>query len=624
MNPLALDLDDRSFDQLLEAARSRLPALAPAWTDYNAHDPGITLIELLAWTAEAQIYSLARMRGDERAAYARLLGAPLAGPRPAGGLIWPDLADRSHPLNVNLRPLAIAPAAVIHPLDADRPIFHARWPTLLVPGRLTGLHTRLAGGATIDHGATNARGAVAFEPFGPEAGPRDVLVLSYDCADEDGLAARKPQVLGARLAIGVRVDGDTAGDDDFDTGVPLEATLVCGQVRITLAVASDDTRGWLRSGALALALPEDLPASQRFALEIRAPRGFLRPPRVRQIALNAVPVLQLHRIDGESHAGTGLADQRVMLEHAGLAGTPAAEVAEGSALVAWTAVRDLAGAGPGDRVYRVEGGALHFGNGVNGRVPARDAPILVGYDVCDGASGNQPRPRAWFAEGLGPIGCNLDPLSGGGDADQLLDARRLARRQLRERHPLVSVADLRAAALKLGTLQVARAWVLPPAPGQEPGTLTLLALRRRALAAAQTEPRRWLEAIRRALTPRLPLGLRLVVRAPRYADFSVAARLTVAPLRSPAEVEKSARAELAERLSLVPSPDGRAPRELGEPLTAQELGAWLRRVDGVAKVDALVLKNAAGQAVETLAVGRLGLPRFDPARVKIAVERSAR
>ncbi|MGH8237126.1 MAG: putative baseplate assembly protein, partial [Steroidobacteraceae bacterium] len=74
MRRLAPDFFDRRFDDLLEAGRSRLPSLAPRWTDYNAHDPGITLMELLAWVSEAQLYSLARMRRDERAAYAALLG----------------------------------------------------------------------------------------------------------------------------------------------------------------------------------------------------------------------------------------------------------------------------------------------------------------------------------------------------------------------------------------------------------------------------------------------------------------------------------------------------------------------------------------------------------------------
>jgi hypothetical protein len=52
MNRLAPNLFDRRYSDLVQAGRSRLPSLAPEWTDYNAHDPGITLIELLAFVAE--------------------------------------------------------------------------------------------------------------------------------------------------------------------------------------------------------------------------------------------------------------------------------------------------------------------------------------------------------------------------------------------------------------------------------------------------------------------------------------------------------------------------------------------------------------------------------------------
>ena len=47
-------LDDQSFEQILQEAEGRLPWLCPAWTDHNAHDPGITLLELMAWYKEMQ------------------------------------------------------------------------------------------------------------------------------------------------------------------------------------------------------------------------------------------------------------------------------------------------------------------------------------------------------------------------------------------------------------------------------------------------------------------------------------------------------------------------------------------------------------------------------------------
>lgn len=52
------NLDDQSFDAIVEHAVSRLPQLCPQWTNYNPSDPGITLIELLAWYKELQQFHM--------------------------------------------------------------------------------------------------------------------------------------------------------------------------------------------------------------------------------------------------------------------------------------------------------------------------------------------------------------------------------------------------------------------------------------------------------------------------------------------------------------------------------------------------------------------------------------
>ena len=59
------NLDDRRWADLVEDARALIPRQAPRWTDHNAHDPGITFIELFeALLALAVLLILrARARG---------------------------------------------------------------------------------------------------------------------------------------------------------------------------------------------------------------------------------------------------------------------------------------------------------------------------------------------------------------------------------------------------------------------------------------------------------------------------------------------------------------------------------------------------------------------------------
>jgi hypothetical protein len=45
------------------ASLSALPS-APAWTDHNQGDPGVTLVELFSWTAESLLYRAGPV-GDE-------------------------------------------------------------------------------------------------------------------------------------------------------------------------------------------------------------------------------------------------------------------------------------------------------------------------------------------------------------------------------------------------------------------------------------------------------------------------------------------------------------------------------------------------------------------------------
>lgn len=54
----ARNLDDQTYEEIVKAAEGRLPWLCPAWTDHNAHDPGITILELMAWYKEMQQYHM--------------------------------------------------------------------------------------------------------------------------------------------------------------------------------------------------------------------------------------------------------------------------------------------------------------------------------------------------------------------------------------------------------------------------------------------------------------------------------------------------------------------------------------------------------------------------------------
>lgn len=72
--PLPLpNLDDRTFDDLVEEARASIPVFALEWTNHNESDPGITLIELFAFLTEMLIYRANRVTDANRLAFLKLL-----------------------------------------------------------------------------------------------------------------------------------------------------------------------------------------------------------------------------------------------------------------------------------------------------------------------------------------------------------------------------------------------------------------------------------------------------------------------------------------------------------------------------------------------------------------------
>jgi hypothetical protein len=640
---LAPDLFARRFGELLEIGRAQLPALAPEWSDHNAHDPGITLIELLAWVAEAQLYALSpRPRRDERIAYAALLGLAVAGPRPARGSIWSDRGDPRSPAATFAHSRVIPADAVVQVIDAETPTFRPTHRLLWAPGRIVRLETRLGGGRTIDHTVTNERGGVAFLPLGEDAGRRDVLAMTFECRDDHGLfGARRPDAKGALWSIGVRAAAPVgsaaavaaAAEPEAACHSPLQATIVAGGERVPVVVAADSTAGLLRTGALLLDL-EAVPGSPReLTLELHAAGGLPRPPRLLRIEPNIVPVEQGRTVERELHVATGLPDWRFELDVPGLRFAAGEEpltldVDEPAARTVWRRCDRLAERGPGERVYELDAaaGTVTFGNGVNGRIPAAGAQVLATYAVCDGEAGRVARNRRWRVAGFeGVFGVNHDAVAGGAAPSSSIDLRRDGRRRAREEHALVSAPDLVAAAEALPLLEVARAWVLPPHPrAPSTGTVTLVAMRSRpdgSEPARVPETPRWLAAVRRRLVARMPLGTRLAVAGPRYVDVSIRARLLAAPGRDPATVEAAARRQLARRLAPVETAAGDAPRRPGVAVSRRDVAAWLRAVDGVREVVELRLRRTARQQDESeVPVPGDGLPRL--ARSNIEVMRS--
>jgi predicted phage baseplate assembly protein len=76
-------LDDTDYEELVSHAKTLISAHAAEWTDFNPHDPGITILELLAWLTETHCYELDQITDTHREKYLQLLGVRPTPPQPA-------------------------------------------------------------------------------------------------------------------------------------------------------------------------------------------------------------------------------------------------------------------------------------------------------------------------------------------------------------------------------------------------------------------------------------------------------------------------------------------------------------------------------------------------------------
>ncbi|MFP3643369.1 hypothetical protein [Paraburkholderia sp. SIMBA_054] len=403
MNQLLPDLVKTDFDQLVALGRALLPRLAPTWTDHNLHDPGIMLIELLAWTADAQIYSLARMRHDEREAYAALLGLAPRGPAGATGLVWSSPPGAA-PWGAGTILSAHAAVTAGQPL----PAFRLTRSIECTAARLVSVTTQMQDGTMTEYTAINGRSGASFLPFGARASSGDRLILGFNGTLH---APNANAASDACLAFGVRVPGGVdgaAGTGPLVDGPPsavawrrFDAWLVDGVVRYPLTVVDDSTDGFQRSGAILLdtgAVPKTLAASFTIMFECRD-GGFPGAPRISAIQPNVLPIEQIEDKTLSFPSGlSGAPDLTLSLNAPGLmfstqapAPTVTFTTPQGDEL--WSLADDLSESGPNDRVFAFDAtnSSLRFGNGINGRLPPPGLPLTISYRPRRAQPATRPR-----------------------------------------------------------------------------------------------------------------------------------------------------------------------------------------------------------------------------------------
>lgn len=493
------ELDDRTFEELLTDARKRIAVHSDTWTDHNESDPGIAILEVLAWVAESDTYELDRVTDRHVRKYLGLLGVTPRKPRSATvslALDTPrDLAGGVLPANT---PVTATHGGRTYP-------FRTTHDVVQTDADVTAVVSETAAGR-VDNTPANDREDMYFLAFGRDAAEDTVVYVGFDAnpfrnADrldlyvdfhEANLPA--PATHGDRdpsFTPSVRVSWEYCTDptgfhdpanwapvddgEDGPTGELRDGTdhlYHGGTVSIpkpagwpadpeaTTPFDRDEPHHWLRARIVESGheVPPQLNAFETGVVEAHHRRARTN------VRLTEIPDGMTPETARERPGGPGETTARPGQAFA----FPDAPVLDADVVVGgddWNVVDDFDASGPDatDVVLDHERGVVRFGDGVRGEIPRPGQPVTATrYEYGGGDAGNLPADADWQldtpaspAQTVTPRG----PATGGSDAESLDAALARLKRDLRTPHRGVTLDDYRYLATHTPGLRFGRAAV---------------------------------------------------------------------------------------------------------------------------------------------------------------------
>jgi predicted phage baseplate assembly protein len=552
-------LDDRRFDNLRSEALERVQRLCPEWTDFNASDPGITLLELFAWFTELMLFRMNQVPDKLHGELLNLVNLKPESAKPARALIEFQLSEGSKPPAVILARTGSNPIT----LDGGQVVtFETERDLALVRGPVIAIVRKLSDRDEEDLTKLNELVERGYDPFGPAGEPASELRLRIKVAKEDRVADVLPEVVTLHVTRAERAGhGGVPLPDSAKLAVRPAAPPLGGEVRVTgeggediwepVQVIEDESRGFERDGLIRLRRPrrasaipqakdKNAPASPAYAFELRCRVGgggyaFGRAPRLQHLAFNAVyAVAQATEKEDSLGASTGMQAQSFNLRNRPVEPKSVTLVTrqndDRSTDTPWEEVADFSKAGRADKVYVLDAaeGRIKFGDGLRGMVPpAGHRIVATSYRAGGGANGNVKAKAITFTLS-GLAGTNPFPARNGTDAEPDAALRQRAAARLRSRDRAVTGADFEELAKSKGGMPRAKAiaGLHPDFPELEckmPGAVTVFVVAplRPGNAAPPWPADADLDHVQATLDRHRMIGVELFVQAARIVPVKV-------------------------------------------------------------------------------------------------------
>jgi predicted phage baseplate assembly protein len=622
----APNLDDRRFQDIVDEAKRRITRYCPDWTDHNVSDPGVALIELFAWMTEMILYRVNQVPDRLYVKFLELVGIELFSASPARTSLLFTLAAPSP------EPIRIAAGTQVgteRGQGEEQIVFMTDEDLHLVQPALSACLSR-GGGRYEDHSEDLRLEGSVVACF-PTLRPGDALYLGFTNSLAGNLIRLEVNVAGVD-APGIDPRRPPRIWQSWDGSDWREARIL-----------EDTSEGFNSSGQVTLLLA---PRHEPLAI------GAVRAHWVRCRLIDVVPGQPPYHISPmlESVVGVGLGGA-VAAHHAEPApaellgvgnGRPGQsfEVRRAPVLARrpgetirvvpprrepgprslserlpasarqrepeaahWTEVADFADAGPDDRVFTWNGatGEIRFGPGITGRdgrvrqygaVPDEDAQISVtGYRHGGGRRGNVGAGKlSVLLTSIPSVESvrNLDPATGGVDAETVENAKVRGPLYLRGGHRAVTATDFERLTLEAAP-GVARARCLPPSAPGEPVRLLIVPRvdiePERLVLEDLALPENLENRIKGFLDERRLLTTRVLLDVPSYQGITITAEVHAAPTVRAEKVRTEAESALYRFINpITGGPDGSGwPFDLD--LSIGDVFSVLRAVPGVQRAE---------------------------------------
>jgi predicted phage baseplate assembly protein len=610
------NLDDRRFQQFVDDAKRYVQQRCPEWTDHNVSDPGVTLIETVAYMVDQLVYRLNRVPDKNYLAFLNLLGVTLFPPGAArAGLTFWLSAPQDQTVIV---PAGAEVAAQPDP-DEEAVVFSTLADLRIVSCELKALLTRPDGESASDRTVQLAE-RENVSCFSERPRPGDTLLF--------GLTVPAPSCVVA-LRMDSRVDG--VGVDPRQPPLVWEAWTPDGWR--TCEVQRDTTGGLNQPGEVVLHVPDRHVASRLARVEA----GWLRcrvveardgqpfysvSPTVRTASARTVggTTLASHATtvtDESLGASAGVPGQRVRLAKVPVIADPEMlllESSDGDGWQQWSLVDSFAASGPDDRHVRLDPatGEISFGPAVRlpdgtirqyGAVPLKGAVLRARrYQTGGGWAGNVARGTLTMLRTSIPYITrveNREAAQGGVDGETVTEAKVRAPITLRAQDRAVTPRDYEELARQAAPETARIRCLAVDEASHGPGAVRVLVVpqatidRGGRLRFEQLVPGDGLlSRITGFLDERRPIGTRLAVGPPFYQGITAVVTLHAFPNADTESVQAAALQGLYDYLDPITGGPHDTGWPFGRPVHSGELFAVLQRVPGVSVVDEVRLYPA--------------------------------